>query len=438
MFRRTVGTIALATAAIALSLAACGQLDETATASTVEPQFVVIGPSVSLSKDLFVLHSTSFEPRVTSKSAVEAEVDLTSGSADLHYVIVVENALVSESHTATIEGITVANTGGTGIEVDIVDTLYCGDGSAAIDIDGPLAAEVFTQDGVAIAADASFVAAGPFGPFDVGACPDTEAGKDVVNRILVYEAGTSTVIGQADLLPTGRGAISSIFGAYLIDEETLLDGHSFVDPSLTLDGSDVPFAVSIGADHYTITTDGIAAAGTYHLRKTIVRDAGVVCEPGSMIVNTAYLMDGEGFVVGTPSEATIALLCTPVMGGEGCTPGFWKNWTGAPPGLQPNAWIATGYDWRDPFVSAGFEDAYRGRTFLEVLDLNGGGKNALGRHTVAALLNAAHPDVAYDVTVAEVVAMFNDVIENDGDLKALLSLFEGYNEQGCPLNAAVF
>jgi hypothetical protein len=282
------------------------------------------------------------------------------------------------------------------------------------------------------------VAAGPFGPFDVSACPDTGTGKDVVNRIVVYEAGTPTVIGQADLLPTERGAISSIVGAYLVDEETLLDGHTFVDPSLTLDGSDVPFTVSIDANHYTIATDDIAAAGTYHLRKTIVRDAGLVCEPGAMVVNTAYLMDAAGFVVGTPSEATIALLCTPVMGGEGCTPGFWKNWTGAPPGLQPNAWIATGYHWGDPFVSPGFVNAFRDRTLLEVLDLNGGGKNALGRHAVAALLNAAHPDVAYDLTVAEVVDLFNDVVQNDGDVKALLSLFEDYNEQGCPLNAAVF
>jgi len=157
-----------------------------------------------------------------------------------------------------------------------------------------------------------------------------------------------------------------------------------------------------------------------------------------MVVNTAYPMVGDGTVVGTPSQATIELLCTPVLGGEGCTPGFWKNWTGAPPGLQPNACSATGYHWSDPFTRAGFVDAYRSRTFLQVLDLRGGGKNALGRHTVAALLNAAHPNVAYDLTVAEVVAMFNDVIQNNGDVTALKNLFESYNEQGCPLNQALY
>ena len=38
---------------------------------------------------------------------------------------------------------------------------------------------------------------------------------------------------------------------------------------------------------------------------------------------------------------------------------------------------------------AGFDDAFPGMTLLEVLSQGGGGLNALGRHTVAALLNAA-------------------------------------------------
>ena len=323
---------------------------------------------MALSKAFSVLRSTSFEPRVTSKTAVEVEVDVTSGSADLEYL----------------------------------------------------------------------VAAGPFGPYDVGACPDAEAGKDVVNRIVVYEAGTDMVIGEADLLPTERDAISSIVGTFLVDQETLPDGHSFADPSLTLDGASVPFTISEDGDSYTITSVDIAGAGAYHLRKTIVRDAGHVCEPELLVVNTATLVDADGLVVGVPAEATILLLCTPVLGGQGCTPGFWMNWTGAPPGLQPNAWAATGYYWSDPFTSAGCVNAYQNRTFLQVLNLSGGGKNALGRHTVAALLGAAHPHAAYDLTVTEVVAMFNDVFQNDANVNALRILFESYDEQGYPLNAAVY
>ena len=438
MLRRSSGIIGLAAAVIALSLVACGQLEEVAPA-TMEPQMVVTpDPEVALSKKLSVQRATFFEPHVTSKVAVEVEVDLTAGSADLEYLIVVENVLVAESHGATLADIVIENTGTEPIDVDILDTLYCGDGSGAIDLDGPLAIEVFRQGGLAIATGDSFVADGPFGPFEVGACPDSAAGKDVVNRIVVYEAGTTTVIGQTDLLPTERSAISGIVGGFLVDRETLPDGHSFTDPSLTLDGVPVAFSISEDGDSYTLTSVDIAEPGTYRLRKTIVRDAGLVCEPGLMVVNSAHLVDGDGIIVGTPSEATILLLCTPVVGGQGCTPGFWKNWTGAPPGLQPNAWAATGYHWSDPFTEPGFVDAFRNRTLLQVLDQGGGGRNALGRHTVAALLNAAHPNVAYDLTAAEVVWMFNDVIQNDGDVNGLRILFESYNEQGCPLNAAVY
>ena len=442
MLKRSIGIISLVAALIALLLGACGHVEEVVPPA-VEQQVVVTPdpePSVTLFKEFSVQRATYFEPRVTSKTAVEVEVDLTAGSADLEYLIVVEDVLLYETNTVEVDTLRVENTGSEPITVDIVDTLYCGDGSGAIDLGGPLASEVFRQNGVPIIDGASFDV-GPFGPFDVTACPIAMPDaivRDVVNRIVVYEAGTTTVLGQADLLPTPLAVSGIAYKDFLVDAETMLNGHTFTSPSLTLGGEDVPFTVSTAGGFYTITTDGVAVPGTYSLRKTIVRDAGLVCEPGLMVVNSAYLVDDDGIIVGTPSEATIQLLCTPEVGGEGCTPGFWKNWTGAPPGLQPNAWAATGYHWSDPFTSAGFVNAYRNRTFLQVLDQGGGGRNALGRHTVAALLNAAHPNVSYDLTVAEVVAMFNDVIQNNGNVNALRSLFESYNEQGCPLNMAVY
>ena len=446
MRRRSIGIVGLVAVVVALSLVACGQLEHLGPGE-VEQQVVVTPdpepdpePSVTVQKEFSVQRATFFEPRVTSKVAVEVEVDITAGSADLEYQIVVENVLIDESNTVAIEALVVENTGPAAITVDIVDTLYCGDGFGAIDLDGPLAIEVLAQNGVLIAAGAAFTA-GPFGPIDVTACPiamPDAVVRDVVNRIVVFEAGTDTVIGHADLLPTPLAISGIVFKDFLVDAETMLPGHTFTNPSLKLGDDDVPFTVSTDGGLYTIKTESVAGTGTYALRKTIVRDAGLVCDPELMVHNSAYLVDAEGSIVGTPSEATILLLCTPPMGGEGCTPGFWKNWTGAPPGQQPNAWLATGYDWVDPFTSAGFVDAYRSRTFLEVLSQGGGGRNALGRHTVAALLNAAHPHVAYDLTVHEVVAMFNQVILEGGNVNALRALFESYNEQGCPLNAAVY
>ena len=439
MNRFAFRSLLVALGAAVLLLAGCAQVEDQA---SVRPLVVILEPAVSASKELVVRHSQSVEPRVTDKSAVQSEVDVTGGSAQLSYTIVVDDVLAGESDSATVANLSIANDGTSGLTVDIADTLYCGDGTGAIDLDGPLAIPVFTQDDVVIAQGGSFDVAGPFGPYDVAACPDFDAlalTKDVVNRVVVRDAATDTVIAQIDLVPTQREAASSIFAALLVDEEIIPTGYAITDASLTKGGADVPFTATANGGRYTIVTDELAGAGTYQLTKTLTRAAGVACEPDLVVLNTAFMStDGTADgMVGDAASASIALVCTPT-GGEGCTPGFWQNWTGAPPGMQPNAWLATGYHWGDPFTSAGFVNAYNGRTFLQVLQLGGGGKNALGRHTVAALLNAAHPNVAYDLTPAQVIAKFNDVITNDGNVNALKNEFEALNEQGCPLSQAMY
>ena len=117
----------------------------------------------------------------------------------------------------------------------------------------------------------------------------------------------------------------------------------------------------------------------------------------------------------------------PPGGGEGCTPGYWRQ------EQHFDSW--TGYAPSDLFSSV-FADAFPGQTLLDVVWARGGGLNALGRHAVAALLNAAHPDVEYDYSVADVIAAFNeayasgdkDHIENQKDE------FDFLNNQGCELN----
>lgn len=117
----------------------------------------------------------------------------------------------------------------------------------------------------------------------------------------------------------------------------------------------------------------------------------------------------------------------PPGGGEGCTPGYWKQ------AQHFDSWPA-GYDPSDLF-SDHFEDAFPGKTLLQVLWQGGGGLKALGRHTVAALLNAESDGVGYDLTPSEVVTMFNDVFPGSKpDYTDLKDLFVGYNESGCPLN----
>lgn len=113
-------------------------------------------------------------------------------------------------------------------------------------------------------------------------------------------------------------------------------------------------------------------------------------------------------------------------GGEGCTPGYWKqphhedSWTGYVPG-----------DFYDDVFGVGPHI-----TLLDALKARGGGEKALLRHSVAALLNAASADVSYDVFVADLISAVQDAYAEDTK-KAFNSLkneLEGFNEQNCPLN----
>jgi hypothetical protein len=118
----------------------------------------------------------------------------------------------------------------------------------------------------------------------------------------------------------------------------------------------------------------------------------------------------------------------PPPGGEGCTPGFWK----APQHFD--SWAAP-YTPGTLFGSV-FENAFPGLTLLQVMELNGGagGLNQLGRAAVAALLNAASPDVDYYLaTPAEVINAFNAVFPG-GDYGALKSQFDAANNAGCPIS----
>jgi len=124
------------------------------------------------------------------------------------------------------------------------------------------------------------------------------------------------------------------------------------------------------------------------------------------------------------TDSTVTETTTP-PGGEGCTPGYWKqshHFDSYPAGYAPGQLFDT-Y----------FENAFPGMTLLQVLQQGGGGLKALGRHTVAALLNSASTGVEYDLTTSEVVSMF-DAAFPGGDYEGLKNVFAESNEDGCPLN----
>ena len=122
-------------------------------------------------------------------------------------------------------------------------------------------------------------------------------------------------------------------------------------------------------------------------RRTLVK-SGLI--GGGALLATLYV--DPSFKTIRPNRAYAAGL------DSGCTPGKWKNNT--------DIWGSTGYapgdDWDTTFSVDAFNPDL---TLLEALKQGGGGLKALARHATAALLNAAHPGIAYPFTVAEVISL---------------------------------
>ena len=116
-------------------------------------------------------------------------------------------------------------------------------------------------------------------------------------------------------------------------------------------------------------------------------------------------------------------------GGEGCTPGFWKNNADKHDASQ---WGAV--DPNATFTSVfGANDLPAGTTLLEALNLGGGGVNALARHAVAAYLNSLAGDPDYAFTTAQVIAKVQAAMASN-DYETAKNELAAENERGCPLS----
>jgi hypothetical protein len=130
--------------------------------------------------------------------------------------------------------------------------------------------------------------------------------------------------------------------------------------------------------------------------------AGVLSGVGLADMGTTM---STGTTTGTVPTTTTNPPPPPPPGGKGCTPGYWKQ------SQHFGSWTDP-YDPSDPLASVfdaaalelhGLEDL----TLLEALQANGGGANALIRHAVAAVLNAASEDVDFAFDVDTIVMNVN-------------------------------
>jgi hypothetical protein len=109
---------------------------------------------------------------------------------------------------------------------------------------------------------------------------------------------------------------------------------------------------------------------------------------------------------------------------EGCTPGYWKNHLDSWQGYEPDD------SFSDVFSSDKHIVPYD-KTLLQALKTGGGGQEALGRHAVAALLNAQQ--LNYRFPSFEVKKKVQHAY-GEGNYEYYKDQFEYWNEQYCPLD----
>ena len=202
---------------------------------------------------------------------------------------------------------------------------------------------------------------------------------------------------------------------------------------------------------YDVTFVGSISAGGHNDWQC--RDVWIAGGAGSVVTVTETSITGGSNPytttiswdeVGTPNVSVLGMAITGLVDGftgsgvtafftnteesppgdEGCTPGYWKqrhhlgSWTTYSPGDSYDGVFG---------VASAF-----GGTLLDALKRGGGGENALGRHAVAALLNAASGGVSAAFSEAQVIAMVQGAYAS-GDFEAAKNLLAAANELGCPL-----
>ncbi|MBT8477887.1 MAG: hypothetical protein KJO06_03145 [Gemmatimonadetes bacterium] len=194
-----------------------------------------------------------------------------------------------------------------------------------------------------------------------------------------------------------------------------LESVTFVDT----DDDETPAYVQV--DGGTVATASLTGDGTVEVKSGLA----------ASLTNTIKLVLPQGTSGGFDN-----LEVCQAGGGEGCTPGYWK---------QPHhfdSWPSaynTGDTFGSVFAACGGGDSLQrpesgsicNKTLLQALKLRGGGLNALGRHAVAALLSSS--TVSYDLTPGQVIDAVNGALTSNS-YSSTKNMLADFNEQNCPLN----
>jgi hypothetical protein len=206
-----------------------------------------------------------------------------------------------------------------------------------------------------------------------------------------------------------------------------------------------PQCISLGSEDvvHLFRWEGLPA-GTFDLSETTVPAGYTPIDPFTNIVLDDANQDWLLRTVQNPAPPE------PPPPPQGCTPGYWKveqhwdSWVGYAPGdaladvfdVTPvkNKWVKLDKsDSSDPTSRIKIGQANLG----QALRFNGSGAAGLLRAAVAAVLNGAHPSVAYFYSDQQVIDLVNESLAGTGmDVDDLARELDSFNNSpgGCPLN----
>lgn len=286
-------------------------------------------------------------------------------------------------------------------------------------------------------------------------CPKTVL---AVGEEMTCTAGGMAVAGQYANLGTASGLPPQGAAVSASDPSHYFGHHPMVAIEKLTNGEDADSAPGpyLNAGDPVRWTYAVTNAGNVKLTGLVVTDSkGVVVscpksalEPGESMTCTgsgtavAGQYSNLGTATGTPPLGAMVSdtdpshyfgkVCT-----QGCTPGYWKNHT--------SSWAPTGYstsqDLHTVFAEAHHFPGLEHDSLYHALGYGGGSglegaAEILLRAAVAAVLNAAHPDVSYPLSESQVISDTNAALSSNSrdTMLALAAVLDANNNLGCPLH----
>ncbi|WMS86945.1 hypothetical protein [Pleionea litopenaei] len=263
---------------------------------------------------------------------------------------------------------------------------------------------------------------------------------------------------QASIITIFGFAANSVFAAYgiCLKKEISADGSAWYDANtqaeavLITDTAFFRFTVSKcpdnpgGLNNIVLTDDLIGLtqsiedlphSTTEWPERIFTTQVDGYCDGQGYKENVAQVtaLNQYGGEVAPASDNAWAMCEDIPTGGEGCTPGYWKqsqhfdSWA-----VDTNTTFAEVFG-RSIEIRVKRQGKVYEPTLLEALNATGGQVNMAARHATAAYLNAMNSGVMFDITPASVIEAFQSSFDND-NYGVLIENLVNLNEQGCPLN----